>query len=145
MKIYTIGFTQKTAEEFFSTLRQPGLFRILDIRLNNRSQYAGFTKLHDLPFFLKTILGISYHHLPDLAPTKAMLDAYKKKKTIDWPDYKRQFETLMTTRQIETTVQKDLCAGGCLLCSEVSPDFCHRRLVAEYLQMHWGNLEIVHL
>jgi len=144
MKIYTIGFTQKTAEEFFSTLRQPGLVRILDIRLNNRSQLAGFTKLHDLSFFLKTILGISYHHLPDLAPTKAMLDAYKK-KTIDWPDYKRQFETLMTARQIETTVQKNLFEGGCLLCGEVLPDFCHRRLVAEYLKRYWGDLEIVHL
>lgn len=143
MRIYTIGFTKKTAEQFFEKLDQPGLIRLLDIRLNNRSQLAGFTKFRDLAYFLKTILGVDYLHLPYLAPTKAILDAYKK-KSIDWPTYKCQFEALMTARKIERT-RKDIIDRGCLLCAEPLPEHCHRKLVADYLSRHWGNLEIVHL
>lgn len=144
MKVFTIGFTQKSAEQFFTRLKQPGLVRLIDARLNNVSQLAGFTKKDDLRFFLREINGIDYIHLPDLAPTKEILDEYKKNGG-DWPTYERKFMELMALRRIEHKVPKDLIAGGCLLCSEPTPEHCHRRLVAEYLQSHWGDLEIIHL
>jgi len=144
MIIYTIGFTKKNAEQFFGRLKQPGLVRLLDIRLNNVSQLAGFTKRDDLRFFLRELNGIDYRHLPELAPTKAILDEYKKNKG-DWSTYERQFLALMAQRKIEETIQKTLVDGACLLCSEATPDHCHRRLVAEYLRSSWGDLEITHL
>lgn len=144
MKIFTIGFTKKNAEQFFAHLKQPGLRRVLDTRLNNVSQLAGFTKRDDLRFFLREVGHIDYVHLPALAPTQAMLDAYKKNGG-DWETYEKQFLALMAERQIETSVDKDLVAGACLLCSEATPHHCHRRLVAEYLQGKWGDVDIQHL
>ncbi len=145
MKIFTIGFTKKSAETFFTLLDQPGVQRVVDVRLNNVSQLAGFAKKEDLRFFLKAICGLDYVHLPDLAPKAAMLDGYKKQKHGDWDLYEWQFLELMRKRQIETVTPPELIDGGCLLCSEDLPDRCHRRLVAEYLQQHWGDVEIVHL
>ncbi len=144
MIIYTIGFTKKNAEQFFRRLKQPGLVRVLDIRLNNVSQLAGFTKRDDLRFFLRELNGIDYRHLPELAPTKAILDEYKKNKG-DWSTYEHQFLALMAQRKIEMTIQKTLVDGACFLCSEATPDHCHRRLVAEYLRSSWGDIEITHL
>jgi uncharacterized protein (DUF488 family) len=144
MKIFTIGFTQKNAEQFFNSLRQPGLRRVLDIRLNNNSQLAGFTKKNDLPFFLHELIGIEYLHLPELAPTQAILDTYKKQAG-SWLVYEQQFLALLAQRQIEHTLDRNIIDGGCLLCSEASPVYCHRRVVAEYLRQHWGELEIQHL
>jgi uncharacterized protein (DUF488 family) len=144
MKIFTIGFTKKSAEQFFASLTNAGVQRLLDVRLNNVSQLAGFTKKADLRYFTKTICGIDYQHLPDLAPTKEMLDTYKKEKG-PWPAYEKNFLALMRTRQIEKTAKKSLLDGGCLLCSEEKPDQCHRRLVAEYLQSHWPHVQIQHL
>jgi uncharacterized protein (DUF488 family) len=144
MKVYTIGFTKKNAEEFFTKLKQPGLVRVLDVRLNNVSQLAGFTKRDDLPFFLREINGIEYRHLPEFAPNKEIFTAYRDKKN-DWITCGRQFEALMVARQIESVVARDLVDGGCLLCSEPSPERCHRRIVAEYLRDCWGDLEIEHL
>lgn len=144
MKVFTIGFTKKNAEQFFSRLKQPGLMRLIDARLNNVSQLAGFTKKDDLRFFLNTINGIDYLHRPDLAPTKDILDEYKKNGG-DWARYERRFLDLMASRKIETTVPKELIDGACLLCSEPTPEHCHRRLVAEYLRSRWGDLEIRHL
>jgi uncharacterized protein (DUF488 family) len=144
MNIFTIGFTKKSAEQFFTSLTNAGVQRLLDVRLNNVSQLAGFTKKEDLRYFAKAICGIDYHHLRDLAPTKEMLDAYKKEKG-PWPAYEKKFLALMRTRQIAKTVKKSLLDGSCLLCSEETPDQCHRRLVAEYLQSHWPNVEIHHL
>lgn len=144
MRVYTIGFTRKNAEQFFTRLKQPGLLRLIDARLNNVSQLAGFTKKDDLRFFLRSLNGIDYVHRPDLAPSKEILDDYKKNGG-DWATYEKQFLALMGERQIENKVPQALIDGGCLLCSEPTPEHCHRRLVAEYLQSRWTGLEIVHL
>jgi uncharacterized protein (DUF488 family) len=144
IKLFTIGFTKKSAEHFFTALSRTGVQRVLDIRLNNVSQLAGFAKRDDLRFFLKALCGIDYHHLPILAPSKELLDAYRKNGG-DWPTYRSGFLRLIAAREVEKRVSKELIDGGCLLCSEEAPDHCHRRLVAEYLADKWGNLEITHL
>lgn len=144
MKVFTIGFTKKNAEQFFTHLKQPGLQRVVDTRLNNVSQLAGFTKKADLKFFLREVGHIDYVHLPELAPTQAMLDAYKKNGG-DWETYEKQFLALMAERRIETTIDKSLVDGACLLCSEATPHHCHRRLVAEYLLGKWEDVDIQHL
>lgn len=143
MKIFTIGFTKKSAEQFFNRLKQPGLVRVVDTRLNNTSQLAGFTKKRNLEFFLHEICKLGYVHLPELAPTQEILDAYKASG--EWSNYERQFLSLMAERRIEDQVDKSILDGGCLLCSEATPEHCHRRLVAEYLRRKWGDVEIVHL
>jgi uncharacterized protein (DUF488 family) len=145
MKIFTIGFTKKPAETFFTKLKSAGVKRLVDVRLNNVSQLAGFTKKDDLRYFTKAICNIEYVHVPDLAPTAAILDPYKKQKNGDWPLYERQFLDLMRARHIEDKLSHDLLDGGCLLCSEEKPHHCHRRLVAEYLNDKWGNVEIEHI
>jgi len=144
MKIFTIGFTKKSAESFFTKLQRAGVKRLVDVRLNNVSQLAGFTKRDDLRYFTKVICNIDYVHLPDLAPTQDILDAYKKHKG-DWGLYERQFLELMTMRRIEDKVSREMLDGACLLCSEDKPHHCHRRLVAEYLKEKWGDVEIVHI
>jgi len=144
MKIYTIGFTKKSAQTFFSALTEAGVKRLVDVRLNNVSQLAGFAKKEDLRYFTKAICGIDYLHVPALAPTAEILDAYKKRKG-EWSMYERQFLELMRSRRIEEIVSPDTLDGSCLLCSEEKPHHCHRRLVAEYLKEHWGNVDIEHL
>lgn len=144
MRIFTIGFTKKSAEQFFEKLRDAGVRRVLDIRLNNSSQLAGFAKGRDLKYLLNAIAGIDYVELPELAPTKDILDDFKKNKG-SWEDYERRFREVMETRRIAETLDKDMMDGGCLLCSEHTTEHCHRRLVAEHLQERWGELEIIHL
>ena len=145
MEIYTIGFTQKTAGEFFGQLRAAGIRRVLDIRLNNTSQLARFTKREDLPFFLSEICDAEYLHEPLLAPTQEIIDAYKKEKT-GWEKFERSFLKLIKTRKIEKTLSPSLFEiPTVLLCSEPTAENCHRRLVAEYLREKWGNIEIIHL
>lgn len=143
VQVFTIGFTKTTAEHFFGRLKEAQARKLLDVRLNNVSQLAGFAKRDDLRYFTKSLCAMDYAHVPKLAPTKPMLDAYKK-KNIDWTNYERQFLDLMAKRQIEELRPSDL-DGCCLLCSEDTPHFCHRRLVAEYLDKKWGNVEIIHL
>lgn len=144
LTLFTIGFTKKNAPTFFSLLKQAGVKRIIDIRLNNESQLAGFTKKDDLRYFLKTIADIEYRHLPELAPTKEILNDYKKKK-ITWLDYEQRFKDLLNQRKPETLLALSELDKACLLCSEAKPDRCHRRLVAEYLKAKLGNIEIHHL
>jgi uncharacterized protein (DUF488 family) len=144
MKIFTIGFTKTTAEGFFDRLRRSGTKRVVDVRLNNVSQLAGFAKRNDLRFFLREICGIDYVHLPELAPTQDILDEYKKNKG-DWVAYERKFLDLMKEREIEKMVDPTMISDGCLLCSEDKPHHCHRRLVADYLKSHWDDVEIRHL
>lgn len=144
MTIYTIGFTQKGAERFFSLLAEHGVTRVLDIRLNNRSQLAGFAKRDDLRYFLKGLCGIGYREVPSLAPTQAILDAYKKNGG-DWMTYEREFVGLLDQRGVAQTLSPELFEDACLLCSEHEPSHCHRRLVAEYLRAHWGDVQIRHL
>ncbi len=142
--LFTIGFTKKTAEIFFTKLNHAGVKRVVDVRLNNTSQLAGFAKKDDLTYFLKAICGIDYIHIPELTPTSDILDAYKKHKG-NWNVYEIKFLELMSERKIEDKVPRDILDGGCLLCSEDKPHFCHRRLVAEYLKSKWGNIEITHI
>ncbi|MBI2502152.1 MAG: DUF488 domain-containing protein [Candidatus Latescibacteria bacterium] len=144
MRVFTIGFTKKTARQFFEVLRRSGARRVVDVRLNNVSQLAGFTKKDDLAYFLKEICGMEYVHLPELAPTQGMLDEYKKEGG-DWRTYETRFLELMQQRHIEETIPREVVMDGCLLCSEDKPHHCHRRLVAEYLKQHWGDVDIAHL
>ena len=144
IKIFTIGFTKKTAKEFFTRLIRSGVKRVIDIRLNNISQLAGFAKRDDISYFLRSIGGIDYVHILDLAPTQEILDAFKKNKG-DWSLYERDFLTLLSARKVEEKIKPDLLHEACLLCSEEKPLQCHRRLVAEYLREKWGNVDIVHL
>ena len=144
MRVLTIGFTQKRAQRFFELLRDAGAKRAVDVRLNNASQLAGFAKRDDLAWFLHEICAMDYLHLPALAPTKDLLAAYRK-ANIDWPTYELRFLDLMRERRIEETVDPSMLDNGCLLCSEDQPHHCHRRLVAEYLNDHWGGFEVVHL
>lgn len=144
MRVFTIGFTKKNAQRFFSLLKSSGTKRLVDVRLNNISQLAGFAKRDDLAYFLKEICEIEYVHLPGLAPTQGMLDAYKKEKE-DWTAYEDRFLNLMAERRIEERLSPEEISDACLLCSEDKPHHCHRRLVAEYLRSHWGNVQIEHL
>jgi uncharacterized protein (DUF488 family) len=143
--LYTIGFTQKGAEKFFGLLRKAQTLRIIDVRLNNVSQLAGFAKRDDLKFFAKELCGMDYIHIPDLAPTKDILEAYKKHGE-NWKVYEDKFLELMDRRRIESAVSPKIIDRGCLLCSEHKPDLCHRRLVAEYLKRKWDvDVSIRHL
>jgi uncharacterized protein (DUF488 family) len=145
VEVYSIGFTKKTAEQFFDILKSAGIRRLLDVRLNNVSQLAGFSKRRDLQYFLREICGADYRHEPFLAPTKEMLEGYKKRKG-SWKEYERRFLALMADRQIESRLKaSDFAMPTVLLCSEPEPDHCHRRLVLEYLQKKWSKLTIRHL
>ncbi len=144
IETFTIGFTKKSAKSFFTKLRDAGVKQLLDVRLNNSSQLAGFAKRDDLVFFLKELAGIEYIHVPELAPTKELLDAYKKHGR-DWKVYEDAFLELMAKRAIETNLTAKMFDASCLLCSEHLPKLCHRRLVVEYLDNHWGNLSVKHI
>ncbi len=140
-----IGFTQKSAERFFDVLTKNRIQRIIDVRLNNSSQLAAFSKQDDLAFFLRQLGDIDYMHLPSLAPNAELIKAYRGKR-IPWPDFERGFLKLLQERRVEETLDKDIFAGrAVLLCSELTPEKCHRRLVVEYLNAKWGDLQPVHL
>jgi len=145
VKLYTIGFTQRTAEGFFETLKKSGIDRLIDVRLNNVSQLAGYSKKDDLRYFLRSIGNIDYHHELSLAPTKEMLDEYRGGATA-WADYEPRFIALLRERKVERKLNRDLFAGKpVLLCSEFKAEHCHRRIVTEYLAKKWGGIEVVHL
>ena len=145
MSLYTIGFTQKSAERFFTLIRTAGVKRLVDVRLNNVSQLAGFAKRDDLRFFLREICEAEYHQEPLLAPEERMLKTYKNSE-ITWAEYEKRFLDLMEVRRIETKFEPQDLDESCLLCSEHKPHQCHRRLVAEYLNGHWRTqLEVKHL
>ena len=142
--LYTIGFTKKNAQAFFSKLKKAGVTKLIDIRLNNVSQLAGFAKRDDLSYFLRQICDCDYKHMPLFAPTKEILDAYKR-KLIDWDEYVTLFNKLIRDRSIENKVSIEELNNACLLCSEPTPEMCHRRLVAEYLRDKIDGIEIKHL
>ncbi len=143
--VTTIGFTKTNAECFFERLLSAGVRKIVDVRLHNTSQLAGFAKADDLAYFLKKIGDIEYVHQPLLAPTDTMLKAYKKEKG-DWSIYENRFLNLMYERKIETRLKPEMLEGACLLCSEATPHHCHRRLVVEYLNDKWDStLAVRHL
>ena len=144
MNIYSIGFTQKKAEEFFNLIKNSDVKTLVDVRLNNTSQLSGFAKRDDLKFFLKEICNCEYIHVPDLAPTKGILKPYQDKK-ITWQQYEDKFLNLMAKRNIEKYIDSKFLDKGCLLCSEHEPHFCHRRLVIEYLQKYDESISVNHL
>ena len=145
MDVYTIGFTKRSAADFFGALRRAGVLRLLDVRLRNTGQLAGFSKRDDLAYFLRKLCGAEYRHEPLLAPSDELLTDYRKRK-LSWQAYEPRFRTLMAERQVERVVDRDVFSvPTALLCSETTPERCHRRLVLEYLQQHWGGLEVVHL
>ena len=146
MKLYTIGFTQKRAQEFFSLLRLNGVQRLIDIRLNPHGQLSGFARQEDLPYFLQELAaGCGYLYLPTLSPTKEILSNYRADG--DWPRYLERFEALMEERNIPLALDRSIfeTAACCLLCSEPTPEQCHRRLVAERIARYWPDVEIIHL
>ena len=145
MEIYSIGFTQKSASEFFGTLKAHGIERLLDVRLNNTSQLAAFAKQADLAYFLDEICAAAYEHEPLLAPTQDILEAFNKKKG-DWDTYAKAYLTLIRSRKIESALSKEsFRKKTVLLCSEATAEHCHRRLALEYLQNHWDGVIIRHL
>ncbi|MGP9417804.1 DUF488 domain-containing protein [Pseudomonas reactans] len=144
MNIYSIGFTEKSAEKFFNLIKSQSIKTLVDVRLNNVSQLAGFAKKKDLQYFLRELCDVDYVHVPDLAPTKEMLDPYKK-GNVPWEEYEDNFLNLMAKRNMER-IDKELISDSCLLCSEHKPHHCHRRLVIEYLNKHWNtDFEVKHL
>ena len=144
MKLYTIGFTKKTASEFFMLLMRNEVIKIIDIRLNNKSQLAGFAKGGDLKYFLNEIGNIGYVHMLEYAPTKGLLDSYRK-KTIDWKEYDIAYKKILKQREIIKDIDYSIFNDACLLCSEETPQNCHRRLLAEYLTEHNKEIQIIHL
>jgi len=144
IKLFTIGFTKKNAAKFFGLLRDAGIRRVIDTRLNRTSQLAGFAKEQDLPFLLREICHADYETQPLLAPTEDILSAYKTKR-ISWSSYEERFNALIRDRQIESKLQPTQLDNTCLLCSEDKPHQCHRRIVAEYLREKWGDVQIEHL
>jgi len=144
VRLFTIGFAGKSAQEFFETLRQAGVRRLIDIRLNNVSQLAGFTKKRYLEYFLRAIGDIEYIHDVKLAPTKDLLEGIRKGQ-IDWAEYERRFRELIEARRPEHRLSPGELNHACLLCSEPTPEHCHRRLVGEFFEARWGNVEVRHL
>lgn len=144
IKIFTIGFTKKNAEQFFNLLKKNGVKKLIDIRLNNHSQLAGFTKGEDLKYFLKEIAGIEYVHDLDFAPTKKLLKKYQEQK-ISWSEYEKEFNQILEARMKNRKTDLNDYDLSCFLCSEPTAEKCHRRLVTEYLKGKNLNMEIVHL
>ncbi len=145
MEVFTIGFTQSSAAHFFGRLKEAGVRQLLDVRLNNTSQLAGFAKRDDLSYFLRELCHVEYRHEPLLAPTQDLLDDYRKNKR-SWIEYEKQFWQLLVQRQVEAQIDPSLFAvPTALLCSEATAERCHRRLALQYLQEHWGDLQIIHL
>lgn len=143
-KLFTRGYTKRSAEKFFTALKQAGITLLIDVRLNNTSQLAGYTKKDDFAFFLREICCSNYKHMPELAPTKDILDSYKAKE-IDWQAYELRFRRLLEDRNLIPLIESVNFDRACLLCAEPRPDKCHRRLVAEYVKKHSSGMEIRHL
>ena len=143
MNLYTIGFSQKSAEEFFKILKLNNIIQLIDIRLNNKSQLAGFTNVKHLPYFLK-IHGIEYLYRPDFAPSKELLNGYKN-KSISWKEYEIEYNKIIVQRNIIERIDWDIFNDSVLLCSEPTAEQCHRRLLAEYLTQNKSEIKIKHL
>lgn len=145
-EIFTIGFTRTSAEDFFGRLKSHRIQRVLDVRLHNRSQLAGFAKRDDLAYFLRELVGADYEPAPLLAPSQELFEEYRKNKALPWPEFEDRFMALMRERRIEKELSPDdFKRRTALLCSEDTPDHCHRRLAAEYLAARWPDIQIIHL
>ncbi len=149
MKLYTIGFTKKSAKEFFEYLLAPtGAKRVLDVRARPSSQLSGFAKVGksggDFQFLLRRLCDMHYVHVPELAPSSELFSEYRA-CDLNWDEYAERYRELLVEREVENLLDPELLADGVLLCSEASPERCHRRLAAEYLREHWNDIEIIHL
>ena len=146
MVLYTIGFTQKSAQQFFELIKSNNIDMLVDIRLNNKSQLAGFTKGADLRYFLEEICNCKYQHCIEYAPTKDILDSYKK-KAISWDEYVRQYIPLMQKRNAvqKFTERFAKYRAVCLLCSEATPEYCHRRLLSEMIVADYPVITVKHI
>lgn len=144
MTLYTIGFSGKSAEQFFALLTKNEVKRVLDVRLNNTNQLAGFTKRDDLRFFLSRLAGIGYEHLPQFAPSAELLKAYRQ-HDVDWDQYEREYGVLLSERHALESVDCAMFDSACLLCSEATPEHCHRRLLAERIAAEVPKVYVVHL
>ena len=146
MYIYTIGFTQKSAEQFFGSIKHRMIQVLIDVRLFNKSQLTGFTNGRDMPYFLTELCRCKYKHCPEFAPTRKLLNDYKEKR-ITWPEYEIQYKFLMDERN---AVRNFITLYGfyenvCLLCAEPTPEHCHRRLFAEMIAEKLEGTEIIHI
>ena len=144
IRLLTIGFTKKSAQQFFELLKKNKVKKLVDIRINNTSQLAGFAKGQDLEYFVKEIIGIPYVHITDFAPTKELLSDYQNKR-IDWDAYQKIFRQLIEKRNIAKKYKIKDFDNACFLCSEELPEQCHRRLLVEYFKEHNPEVQIVHL
>ena len=144
IKLFTIGFTEKSAEQFFTLLKNAKVKKILDIRISNISQLAGFAKGPDLKYFAKEIGKMAYEHNIDLAPTKELMTSFRG-KLISQPEFEKQYLKLLDSRKVARSIDFEKLNNNCLLCSEHLPDHCHRRLLAEYLKRVNKDIEIIHL
>lgn len=144
IKLFTIGFTKKNARKFFQLLKSNDVKSIVDTRVNNTSQLAGFAKADDLEFFAKEIADISYEHQLDFAPTKELLSKYRK-GNMTWEEYENEYLNLLDLRKVKSKVEIEKLHENCLLCSEHTVEKCHRRLLAEYFQEVNSDVEIIHL
>lgn len=143
--LYTIGFTKKSAEQFFELLKNNHVKRLVDVRINNTSQLAGFAKGKDLAYFVRKICGIHYDHITDFAPTKELLDKWHDKE-VTWKEYEQIYRELLTDRMIANRYSIDEFDGACFLCSEETPEQCHRRLLVEYMsELCPDDIQIRHL
>ncbi len=143
MNLYTIGFSKKSAEEFFKILKANNVIRLIDVRLNNKSQLAGFTNVKHLPYFLR-IHNIDYLHRPDFAPSKELLNGYKN-NSVSWQEYEIEYKKILEKRNIIKDVDWNLFIDSVLLCSEPTAEQCHRRLLAEYFKANNNDIKIKHL
>lgn len=144
MNLYTIGFTKKSAKQFFELLKKNQVKCLIDTRLNNKSQLAGFAKKEDLEYFLDVIANIKYVYKPEFTPSDEILTKYKK-GLMTWKEYEEKYLRLLEQRNILKDLDFSSFDNACFLCSEHSPQNCHRRLLAEYLAQHNQALKIIHL
>ncbi|SEA84360.1 Protein of unknown function, DUF488 [Desulfuromusa kysingii] len=144
IKLFTVGFTKKSAKEFFGLLKAAGINKILDVRRNNVSQLAAFAKGEDLKYFARELIDAGYEHDKNLAPPQDLLKRYRDKE-VSWREYEVKYIETLNRRNVLTTINFAELDGSCLLCSEHEPNMCHRRLLAEYLRDAHGDIEIIHL
>lgn len=144
MKVYTIGFTKKSAKEFFTLLKAHDVRMVIDVRRNNRSQLAGFTKGDDLRFFLKEIGAIDYEWWEFCAPSETLLKSYQNGE-VGWNEYTRTYEAEITKNKVAERIDVGKLHQACFLCSEPTPENCHRRLLAEHLRVRIKDLDIEHI
>lgn len=144
MIVFTIGVSDKTAQQFFTLINKPALARVIDIRPENTVNLGGFSKKNNLPFLLQEMGQREYVRNLELVPDRNMLDDAKLTPA-SFHQYKQQVQTLLSSRKIETTIPRELIDGACLMCNEPRANHCYRKVLAEYLKDKWGDMIIMHL